>query len=214
LLLATAGCASVASRTQLHPAVHVDTARAQVDIRATVACRRGFLEQVCCGRGTREYESLLVTDAPASVIQAALIAAGLRPGAPGVWHAAADGTVERREPTGDPVEVRIHWMEGGVAAEVAVSEWLDDARPTRQPPSFVFAGSRFVSGPQGERFAADLSGSVLGLVTFGDEVVALREVEPDKVDVAPARWRARSSAIPPEGTPVTLVLRRAGAPGI
>jgi hypothetical protein len=214
LLLITAGCATAGQRAQLHPAVQVEASRAQVEVQASVACRRGFLEQACCGRGTREHESLLVTDAPASVIQAALIAAGIRSGAPGSWQSGPGGELIRQDPTGDPVEVRIRWDDGTRLAEVHISDWLEDLRPSPGGFGFVFAGSRFVPSPRGERFAADLSGSVVGLVTFGDEVVALREVVPDKVDVAPARWRARSSVIPPEGTPVTLVLRRPATPGI
>ncbi len=82
---------------------------------------------------------------------------------------------------------------------------------------FVFSGSivqdveeRDASGePTGEVrtvYAADLGGSVVGLVTFGDEVVAWQEVIPDQVDVAPAVWVADPSVIPALGTPVTLVL--------
>jgi hypothetical protein len=58
-----------------------------------------------------------------------------------------------------------------------------------------------------ERYAADDSGSIVGLVTFGDEVVAMRTVIPDKVDVAPASWKARTDDIPPEGSPVTVIFR-------
>ena len=55
-------------------------------------------------------------------------------------------------------------------------------------------------------YLADESGSVVGLVTFGDEVVALQEVLPDRVAVQPAHFQARTEAMPDEGTPVTLWL--------
>ena len=102
----------------------------------------------------------------------------------------------------------------GSAREGPIADWLLDASPEAPQARFVFAGSRFAATPQGERFAADLSGSIVGLVTFGDEVVALAEVVPDRVEAAPPRWRARGAVMPPEDTPVTLVLRRPSAAGL
>ena len=87
------------------------------------------------------------------------------------------------------------------------------ADPGQAAPAFVFAGSRFRRLPDGsERYAADDSGSIVGLVTFGDEVVAMRTVIPDKVDVAPAAWKARTDDIPPEGSAVTVIIRASEQP--
>jgi hypothetical protein len=91
-----------------------------------------------------------------------------------------------------------------------LAQWMVNTRPdpVQSAPAFVFAGSRFRRLPDGsERYAADDSGSIVGLVTFGDEVVAMRTVIPDKVDVAPAAWKARTDDIPPEGSVVTVIFR-------
>lgn len=210
--IAQAGCATSEGPVALHPSVSLRRNEAEVQVQAVVACARGDLEQVCCGRGTREHESLLVTDASASSIQAGLLALGLQPGAPGHWRQGAGGQLEEQPPLGSPVDVSVRWVEGGVAREVPIAQWLEDRRSGAGETRFVFAGSRFVNTRQGQRFAADLSGSVVGLVTFGDEVVACTQVVPDRVDVSPPRWRARTSAMPPEGTSVTMVLRRAPSP--
>ena len=191
---------------QLHPGVRVDRAGGQVLVQATVACRRGFLEQVACRRGSREHESLLVIDAPASAVHAALLAVGLQPGAPGAWRSGADGAIKLTPPTGPEVRVLVRTADAG--EPVPIEAWLRDLRgPGASPPRFVFAGSRFVAGPGGERYLADESGSIIGLVTFGDETLALHEVLPDRVGVEPAHFQARTEAMPEQGQAVTLVLR-------
>lgn len=196
-----------APRAEMFPGVFAQPAERTVELQGRVACRRGFLEQVACTAGTREHESLVVVRAKASEVQAAMLAAGLRPGRPGDWRRAADGSIARTPPSGDAVEVLVRTAPD--SPPVPVASWVRDLRDPSEPSlAFVFAGSRFAPARGGgERFVADESGSVVGLVTFGDEVVALDEVVPDRVDAAPARWQARTAAMPEEGAPVTLVLR-------
>ena len=57
-------------------------------------------------------------------------------------------------------------------------------------------------------YAADQSGSVIGLVTFGDEPVASVTVVPDRADIAEPSLQAWTERMPPEGTPVTVLIRR------
>jgi uncharacterized protein (AIM24 family) len=52
---------------------------------------------------------------------------------------------------------------------------------------------------------------VVGLVTFGDEVIAYDDVIADKVDVDPAAWVAWTERMPPEGTRVELLIRADGS---
>jgi hypothetical protein len=50
---------------------------------------------------------------------------------------------------------------------------------------------------------------VVGLVTFGDEPVASVAVVPDRADIAEPSLMAWTERMPPEGTTVTIVIRRA-----
>lgn len=200
------------------PGVEADRASREVRVKATVACDRGWLEQAVCRAGTRDHESLLSVEAPPSAIHAALLLLGLEPGAPGSWREApgtADG-VERVPPRGPSVELWVRSSRG----EVPLSSWIHDpvhgARFDAQP--WLFAGSTVrpntrSMGP-GEHFVADRTGSVVGLVTFGDELIAYREVLPDRAEVAAPQWQARTEAMPPYGEPVLLIVRippRSGA---
>jgi hypothetical protein len=62
-------------------------------------------------------------------------------------------------------------------------------------------------GP-GEHYVADMTGSIIGLVTFGDEVVGFARVMPDSADVSEPVWEVDPERVPPIGTPVTLILRK------
>jgi hypothetical protein len=70
----------------------------------------------------------------------------------------------------------------------------------------VFAGSRFVRNPrtQEERYEADGSGSLVGLVTFGDETIGAVEVIPDSAQVASPVWEIFPERVPAPGTRVKL----------
>ncbi|MBL9147277.1 MAG: hypothetical protein JNM94_01150, partial [Phycisphaerae bacterium] len=47
---------------RLPSGIEVDRAKGEVRVPTFVACREGFLEQIACLAGTREHESLLVTE--------------------------------------------------------------------------------------------------------------------------------------------------------
>ena len=93
-----------------------------------------------------------------------------------------------------------------------ISGWIVDAEDdeafTEQP--WVFGGSTFFRPrpDSPELYAADQSGSLVGLVTFGDEVLGLKAIRSDQVAVDSAEWEIRSDVIPVPGTRVELVMRR------
>jgi hypothetical protein len=61
---------------------------------------------------------------------------------------------------------------------------------------------------QREYYAADASGSLIGLVTFGDETIGAVAVIPDQVEVSPAMWEVFVGRMPAPGTAVTIEVRR------
>lgn len=178
--------------------VIVDRARGHVRVPATVVLDEGWLEQVACLRGTREHESLVVVDASASVVHAGLVALGARAGHPGTWARQGDDLV-LEPPDGTTIDVDVvvdgrpqdieAWVVGGQGEAL-------------QAGRFRFGGSRQESWG----YVADASGSLIGLVTFGDETIGLVDVLPDQIDVQQPVWKARGEAMPPPGTSVTLVL--------
>ncbi len=117
--------------------------------------------------------------------------------------------MQRIAPTGARLDlfVRVAGHDTPLAA------WIHDPAGGHEFPlqPWVFAGSRIrpntkSMGP-GEHYVADYTGSVVGIVTFGDETIACDHVYSDRVEVDPAEWQARTTSMPEPGTPVKLVLR-------
>ncbi len=216
---------------QLVPGIRVDLQASQVIVSAQVAARSGWLEQLVCKAGTREHESLLAVEVAPRLIHGAILAIGINPGSPGRWtegeaDAAGQPTLDFVPPTGDGVDLRVTWDLEGVHHEASLCDWVRSAPLEVQSGEravdfpcdrFVFAGSHVRANPpslgKGEHYVADFTGSIVGLVTFGDEVIAFEEVIPDRVEFAPAMWEAWTERIPAEGTPVNLIIGRRWASG-
>jgi hypothetical protein len=214
----------------------VDRARRRVEVPALVATTEGFLEQIACAEGSREHESLLVVSIKPSEIHAAILLAGGTAGQPGRWRDDGTDVIvepptgtavrvrvrpetpdqttgESRSPAVTPTSGadRADTTAASVGVELDITEWVRGAHGRRLDLTWVFAGSRFAPNPRswkrpGEHYVADFTGSIVGLVTFGDETIAATTVIPDLLDVAAATWEAWTERMPPPGTKATLIL--------
>jgi len=186
-----------------------------VELEARACLEAGWLEQIACAPGSREHEALVVIAARPSDVHAALLLAGFEHGAPGSWSYENEA-LTFTPPTGDRLDVRARYERDGRTIEEAFRAWMVDAegRPSFPRTPWVFAGSAFAENPDwmgpGEHYVADQTGSIIGLVTFGDEVVGFEEVFADQQSVQPLAWQVRIDHVPPVGTPVTVILRPAG----
>lgn len=194
-------------QVQLQPGLAIEPDTKTVLLEAEICLREGWLEQVVCSPGTREHESIMVTSVEASALHAALLAAGQTPGRPGAWRWEGD-RVHLDPPAGSSLEVmvsedRLDW--------VPLLDWITNSEGRSPKGHWVFGGSTFRkpnSVPVGTSlYEADLSGSIIGLVTFGDETLGFSAVIPDEVDAAPEEWRARTRSIPEIGTTVHVRVR-------
>lgn len=210
-----AGTAAAQPRAEISPFPGVVVAPAQhrVELEAVVVLDAGWLEQIACTAGTREHESLLVPHAMPSQVHAALLAAGFEPGRPGRWRH-ENGAYVYEPPLGAPLDVAVRYRDAeGEVVEEPVSRWIRDHHGRRVFPDgpWIFGGSRVERVPEtlggDEHYTADLSGSIIGLVTFGDEVIGFGQVIADEVSVAPPEWEVFTERVPPIGTPVTIILR-------
>ena len=179
-----------------------------VTVPGWIELEQGWLEVGVCRQGTREHETVVATTSLPSVVHAALLLAGFEPGSP-AWYR-ADGS--SGPATGDAVVVEIHVDDQTDSPRVIpLSEAVADERGAPDL-HWVFAGSSFHPNPPamgpGEYYAADYAGTIVGLTTFGDEVVAAVEVRSPEIGIDPAVWTIREGVLPPVGSRVTLVLRR------
>ncbi len=170
-----------------------------------------FLEVVACAPDTREHEALVMTRAKPSHIHAALLTRNLAAGSPGSWIWNGPGSdITYNEPSGDEVEVFLRFEGPGGFFDVRpVREWIVDRDSGAMLPDepFTFAGSRFVQFRGAEVYDADYAGNIIGLATFGNEVIAWTEVFSPNSEIDEPRWIANRDVVPPYGTPVTIILR-------
>jgi len=197
----------------LFPGVLVQLDPPRVELEAIVCIEAGWLEQVACAAGTREHESLMVPRAQPSEIHGALLMAGFEAGAPGTWSY-DDGNFTFQPPTGTALDILVEYEDaaGNVVVE-DVRRWIRDHHGENEFPSdpWIFAGSRFVKNPEwmapGEHYVADQTGSIIGLVTFGDEVIGFSRVLADEDVVRQPEWEAHWERMPPVGTVVRIIIQ-------
>ncbi|MCL4221584.1 MAG: hypothetical protein KJZ65_09450 [Phycisphaerales bacterium] len=212
---------------EIFPGVRVDAGAGVVEIDARVATDVHdprtpdvFLELVACTRDTREYESLVVIDPTAAQVHAGLLLIGLEPGSPGRWQREGDRVVPI-EPRGEPVRVRLIYEGAHGPTEAAVEDWIrvrreggaSEPMPTMD---FVFAGSGFRVLQGAERYLGDVEGTVIGLTTFGTEVIAPRAMHHPSAQIENPSLLARNEVMPKVNEPVVVRVQRVrdrSAPG-
>jgi len=205
-------------RLEPFPGVVVYPEEQVVEIAAEVCLDGGWLEQIACAPGTREHEALVVMATKPSEIHASLLLAGLKSGTPGRW-VYENETSRTEPPQGDALNVFVRYDKDDKIVELPIAAWIVEHEGKRDFPDvpWIFGGSGFAKNPPelggGEYYVADYSGSIIGLVTFGDEVLGFSEVVSDQEALSPAAWVINEDAIPAVGTKVTIVLRKVPVPG-
>jgi hypothetical protein len=201
-------------RTTVFPHIHLDLARRCIEIDARVATDVHdpqtpdvYLELVACSPDSREHESLVVTNARPSHIHAALLMLGLEPGTPGRFEISGRSLIAI-PPTGPALAITLRPVSASGTAEESPESWIEvlPDRTTLEPQQWVFAGSRFVSFQGQERYAADFEGTIIGLTTFGSEVIAPIAMHHHDTNYEESSFLARANRMPKFNTPVTIVI--------
>lgn len=194
---------------RLAPGVVLVDGKAAADT-AAFASKVVYLEVIACRPDSREHESLVVVEAMPSHLHAALLLAGATSGKPGSWHVRGNELVPE-PPTGDRLSVSLRWSNtAGETIEHPVADLVKSTRGDAlgtATDGFVFAGSGFIKQQGSERYAADVSGTLVGLCTFGDEPIAWSRIISPEAEIEEPKWTADGSKLPPPGTPVVLVIR-------
>lgn len=216
----------------IFPHIRIDTAAKRIEIDAEVPIDphdeqtpRIFLEQVLCTRNTIEHESLLVTDATASNVHAALLLLGVISGTPGNISWTPDDGLKRRPPTGPGINVALRYTNAdGKIIDASPADWIVDAKTTTplattgattgantNTSTWIFAGSvvRSImdeSGKRAPKYTADLGGTLIGLCTFGTETLAFPRVLSPDSGIDEPLYIANPKSTPPVNTKVTVIL--------
>jgi hypothetical protein len=106
--------------------------------------------------------------------------------------------------------------EGGETVERPISDFIaptkdesglqvEGAAEEKFPDTLLFAGSQFHGEGEARQYISDLSGHVISIATFGDEVLSLSDVHAQ--DNSSLAWQIKPDTLPELGTKVTLRLR-------
>jgi len=188
------------------PGIRIDWSRFQVELDGVVVLRDGPLELFACSPGTREHESIVAVQArPLHVFQA-LGLVGLQPGHPVTYDRQQDRWLPA---AGDRLVIDVRYRAGSALRTVSAWDWILDAATGKRPSprEWLFCGSRRFPGGV---FGADADGTVVCVVDFDTTLIGLAESH--SADNALLWAAADPAAVPPAGTPCTLLLRPAVAP--
>ncbi len=179
----------------------------RVLVRAYVCRQRAPLEEFMCRKDSKEHESVLAADLDAKSLQAALLAAELKPGAPARY----DGETFH-PPSGEKLEITVEWKQNGEPKKVRAQDWIRDLK-TQQAIThdFVFAGSQIVEDPQTKQkqFLGD-GGDLFSVANFPGSIVDLAVHSSNTNDAL--LFEAFTERIPPLDTEVIVVVRRKPQP--
>ena len=195
------GCQSPEAAPQPLPwanGIEILRAESQVRVPAVVLLRSGWLEQAVCTPNTRTHESIFAIRAAPSELHAALLVAGGVPGKPG-----APGNLESpaKPPRGSVLSIDMEYDKCLYRLQDLI---VDDRTGGSLQGKFVFGGSKIVEWNGETRYLADDEGSVVGLVTFGDELAGYSEPRSASIEQARAVFRPNATLLPPPGTEVVL----------
>ncbi len=180
-----------------------------LDIKAEVCLRRGeFLEMFACTRDSREHESILVIDAMPSTIHFGLLLLGEEPGKPLSYDMKFDPP-KLVPAKGPEVGVFIVVKADDVEREIPANRWVQDSKTEKmmEDNTWLFAGSQFAEVQGKQVYYADVNGSAISLVNFGDDLLTLPNKLTDANDSHGKVWQPRTQAIPKVGTKVLIRLK-------
>ena len=212
------------------PGVKINAKERYVDVDASICLDQGALELIACTKNTKEHETIVALEAKAKHIHTALLLIGAKPGNPAMQKAVDKEKTRwiHLPPKGGPVDVFLVFKnKQGKEVERPISDFIeaysdeyddgqeepdeeeeDDRFPTH---TFLFAGSFLHGKGDGPRkYLADLSGNVISLATFGDELLCLPGIYAHAAGAL--SWQIDDTHLPEVGTKVKLRLRPQLAP--
>jgi len=178
----------------------------RLEIAGHVNQQRGAIEVFACAPEGKTHEAVVVMDCVPSGVHAGLLALGLEPGEP----AKLEGG-EFVPPHGAAVIVEVRWKdEGGVDRSARAEDWVLDGKAKRSMPrvEWVFTGSTMQAGSADPEDVAYAANFIQSIVTTYHDATAILE-NPLRAGSDDTIYQANEAAVPPERTPITVVLRPA-----
>ena len=192
------------------PHLTIDLEAKTVNLEATIVQRNAdWLELLACSPGTREHEAILTVKAKPSHIHLALTAIGLQHGSPMMVKTLEDGQLDTKPAHGPAIKVSVIYQLDGQTIQHPAGRWIINRKTEKTLDSelWIFTGSHFQQFDEQEYYMADVEGTILSLVNFGDDLLTLPSKTTNYSDQE--QLGCNTPAIPPLGTQVTIRLQPA-----
>lgn len=166
--------AALDAKTLKASGIEVDVKKQEARLDATVCLSRGILEYLVCLPGTFEHEAIFSARCKPSQLHLALLAIGLEPYpflADEEWWAKA------REEKRAQVSIEVEYEQDGKSQRRRISEFLvsREKKDSAVPDNWVFTGSAFYDDDGKNRYAADITGAMIGVIPAGAAVIQFGE---------------------------------------
>lgn len=184
-----------------------DPATRQVRFPAQINQTQGLLEFLVVHQNGKIHESLLATDISATNLNLAFKLLRYKPSRELYYKLEEDGTLSAEFEEATPeekesarIQIRIESEADGRKAIVSARDWITHATTEKPMPDspWVYGGSFFHNG----RFIAESSGDLVAIFLSNAALINFsgKDKELDEV------WLPHPSRVPPEGTPVTVII--------
>jgi hypothetical protein len=187
------------------PHIQVDLQKKQVRLECEAVVADAPLEFLVCLTGTKEYESLLRSQAKPSHLHLALLMIGVKPGKPVRFDERLNKMLP---PEGARLKLTCEFEREGKNVSLAACRLMRNEKSKQEMPPvpWVFSGSQFTQ--DGDYFA-DISGEIISVVNFPHTVLDVPMVRSDKNESL--EWVPNPELAPARNTKVWLVIEPADA---
>ena len=188
--------------------IRINAATREVRLPTVVQIRQAPIEYLLVHETGKTHESVLTTAVSPTAIQLALLLANHQPATEGLLAKVPEAErpkIWKEEPPAKPganrLTATVEWQAGGERKTAPLATWVQNS-DTRKPPAdlthWIFNGSYI-----DERgFAAQTEGSIIAVWLDRSALIN----SPAEGNWRDDLWISLPANIPPEGTPVTLVL--------
>ena len=167
---------------------------------------QGAVEYLLCARGGKEYESIVVVNATAKELHAALGTLGVEPGTPPGYDMETD---EPTPPKGQTVVISVAWTAAGETQKVRAEELLFNVKTQKpmQHVAWIYTGSRIVPDLE-----SDDEDAMLPQAFMSNDIVALNHLDGSALfqnplpEAAENLYEKNDALLPPLGTPVQVTI--------
>lgn len=207
-------------RAFVEQGVRIDLERGVLGLACNVGITRDLLEYLLVGPGGSGHESLLLTNATPSLVNAGLLMLGVERGADVRWtrrdppptdeeRAAGVKPYKLELPQGDGFYLYLGWRRAEETYLLRVEDLIVNLRAeaAMERHRWVYTGSHFAKSSDGrEVFAADAARNLISIVFFPEGDVFAAAALADCVQQT--IWIANPWLVPAPGSPVELFFSR------